>query len=95
MDFGSDVPSRDLQAEREQQLRKADARVAALLADGPVPYEVLQPRVLELPLVWNTDLNRILVNGDLSGRFVIEGRGPRQHVPKSGCTIRLGTGTSI
>ena len=95
MDFGSDVPSRDLQSERERQLRKADARVITLLADGPVPYEVLQPRVLELPLVWNTDLNRILVDGDRSGRFVIEGRGPRQRTPKPGCTIRLGTGTSI
>jgi hypothetical protein len=52
---------------------------------------VLQPLVLELPLVWNTDLNHILVDGDLSGRFVIEGRGPRQRIPKPGCTIRLGT----
>jgi hypothetical protein len=95
MDFGADVPSRDLQSERERQLREADATVMALLADGPVRYEVLQPLVLELPLVWNTDLNHILVDGDLSGRFVIEGRGPRQRIPKPGCTIRLGTGTSV
>jgi hypothetical protein len=65
--------------------------VVTLLADGPVPYEALQPRVLELPLVWNSDLNRILVDGDRSGRFVIEGRGPRQRIPKPGCTIRLAT----
>lgn len=95
MDFGSDVPSRDLRSEREQQLRKADATVMALLADGPIRYDVLQPRVLELPLVWNGDLNDILVQGDRSGRFVIEGRGPRQRVPKPGCIIRLGTGTLL
>lgn len=95
MDFGADVPSRDLQSERERQLQKADARVMALLAGGPVPYEALQPRVLELPLVWNTDLNEILVHGDRSGRFIIEGRGPRERIPRPGCTIRLGTGTSL
>jgi hypothetical protein len=95
MDFGAGVPSKDLRSEREQQLRKADARMMELLADGPVRYEVLQPRVLELPLVWNTDLNDILVQGDRSGRLVIEGRRPRERTPKAGCTIRLGAGTLL
>ena len=92
---GSEGPSKDLQSEREHQLRKADALVVSLVADGPVRYEVLQPRVLELPLVWNTDLNDILVRGDRSGRFVIAGRGPRQRIPKPGCTIRLRTDASV
>ena len=95
IDFGSDTPSRDLEWEREQQLRRADARVMALLENGPVRYELLLPQVLELPLVWKSDLNDILVRGDRSGRFVIEGRGPRQRIPKPGCSIRLGTGTPL
>ena len=54
--------------------------------------EVLQPRVLELLLVWNTDLNEMLVNGFRSGRLGIEELGPRERTPKPGCTIRLKTG---
>ena len=95
IDFGSNAPSGDSKWEREQQLRKAEARVMALLANGPVRYELLQPRVLELPLVWKSDLNDILLQGERSGQLVIEGRGPRERVPKPGCTIRLGTGTLV
>ena len=93
IDFGADVQSPGFKHEREQQLRKADARLTALLEEGPVGYEVLQPRVLELPLVWNTDLNEMLVNGLRSGRLGIQGLGPRERTPKAGCTIRLKTRT--
>ena len=91
MSFLRDFPSRGLQDEREQQLQKADARLMALLAAGPLRYEMLQPVVLELRLVWKTDLNEILVQGHRSGRFLIEGLGPRERTPKPGCTIRLRT----
>jgi len=94
MDFGSGVPSIGLQDEREQQLRKADARLMALLQKGPVLYEVLKPRVLELRLVWTSDLNEILVQGNRSGRFLIEGLRPRERTPKAGCKIRLNPGKS-
>jgi hypothetical protein len=93
--FFWDAPSGGLQDEREQQLRKAESRVETLLAAGPLRYEILQPRVLELPLVWKTDLNRILVQGHQSGRFLIEGLGPLERTPKRGCTIRLRTGKSL
>lgn len=94
IDFGSDVPSREFLAERGEQLRKADARLMSLLAEGSVPYTILQPRILELPLVWNTDLNEMLVQGRRAGRFEIEGLGPRERTPKAGCLIRLKAGKS-
>jgi three-Cys-motif partner protein len=91
IDFSTSAPSRGLQTDRERQLRKADAQVMTLLASGPVPYEILLPRVLELPLVWKGDLNHMLLQGHRSGRFLIEGLGPRDRTPKPGCTIRLET----
>jgi hypothetical protein len=81
--------SRRLQEKREQRLREADARIVAILETGAIGYETLQPQVLELPLVWNSDLNDILVDGHKRGRFLIEGLRPRQRTPKAGCTIRL------
>ncbi len=89
MDFGSGVMSPGLQDEREQQLRKADERLISLLQKGPVLYEVLKPRVLELRLVWSSDLNESLVKGHRSGLFLIEGLRPRERTPKAGCKIRL------
>ncbi len=94
MDFGLDVPSREFRDDRERQLGRADALLIALLKNGPVRYEKLQPRILELPLVWKTDLNEILVRGVRSGRFEVEGLGPRERTPKTGCTIALKTGIS-
>jgi hypothetical protein len=63
-----------------------------LLTNGPIPYEILQPQILQLPLVWNSDLNDILAQGQRSGRFEIEGLGPRARTPKAGCRIRLKAG---
>jgi len=94
MDFGSGVTSPGLQDEREQQLRKADERLISLLQKGPVLYEALKPRVLELRLVWSSDLNDLLVKGHQSGRFLIEGLRPRERTPKAGCKIRLNPGES-
>jgi three-Cys-motif partner protein len=91
IDYASDLPSRSFRDEREQQRQKAEDKVLDLLADGPVRYEELQPRVLELPLVWKSDLNQILAEGHRANRFVIEGLGPRERTPKPGCTIRLNT----
>ena len=95
LDFFSDTASPEFQEERCQQLFKANTKIVTQLAAGPVRYEILLPRVLELPLVWKTDLNKILVEGHRSGRFLIEGLGPRERTPKLGCTIRIGTGKSI
>jgi len=89
MAFALEAPSRRLEDEREQQLRKADTAIAALLKDGPMLYEAVLPRVLELPLVWSSDLNEVLMRGYKSGRFLIEGLGPRERTPKPGHKIRL------
>jgi three-Cys-motif partner protein len=88
IDFPPETVSNTLSDQRSRQLEKAEARVIALLQDGPRPYETLQPLVLELPLVWKTDLNRILLKG-LKHRIVIDGLRPKERVPKQGCTIRL------
>ena len=93
IDFGPDAPSQEFRVEREQQLRMADARLISLLEGGPMRYELLQPLILELPLVWKKDLNEILVQGRRSGRFEIEGLGTRQRTPKAGCRIGLKTAT--
>jgi hypothetical protein len=89
INFSSDVPSMGFQVERQQQLRKADAKVVTMLEEGPVRYDILQACVLELPLVWKADLNEILIEGRRSGRFQIEGLGPRERAPKPVCIIRL------
>ncbi len=95
LEFDVDIPSKGLQDERRQQLQKAEAVIVATLRLGSIRYESLQPRVLQLPLVWKSDLNSILVRGHRSGRFVIDGLGPRERTPKAGCLIRLGPGDSV
>ncbi len=74
--------------ERARQLDKARALIAAILQKGPVFYEDLQPRILELPLVWNKDLTSILLADRKAGTVEIDGLGPRERTPKKGCTIR-------
>jgi len=43
----------------------------SLLQKGSRPDKALRPRILELPLVWNTDLNQVLGEGNRAGRFEI------------------------
>lgn len=76
------------QTHREQQLTKAAERLDTILQQGPIPYDVLQARILELPLVWNTDLNTMLLERQKNGILIIEGLRPKQRTPSQGCTIR-------
>jgi three-Cys-motif partner protein len=85
----TDTVSRALQQERSLQLQKAEKKLLDLLQPGPLPYETLQPLILELRLVWNTDLNKMLKDGQKNGLIAIDGLGPNERVPKKGCTIRL------
>ena len=78
-----------IQHERMQRLKEAEVRLAALLRQGPMLYEHLQPRILELPLVWNADLNTMLIEEHKASRLRIDGLTPRQRVPKAGNLIRL------
>ena len=89
IDFGSELSSRTRQAEREEQLRRAEGRLMSLLRMGPMRFETLQPCILELPLVWPSDLNKVLAQGRRSGRFEITGLGPRERAPKKDSIIRL------
>lgn len=84
---GELTPSR--QAERASQLLKAEAKIRNLVRSGPIAYETLQPLVLELPLVWHTDLNRMLMDAHRNNQLMIEGMRPRQRAPKEGNLIRL------
>ena len=65
----------------------------SLLKKGPMRYETLQPHILEVPLVWNTDLNKILAQGRRAGQFEITGLGPRERKPKKDSIIRLKPGS--
>jgi hypothetical protein len=88
-EFGLDNPSSAFQEERSQQLWKAEARIIELLKKGPMLYETLQPLILQMRLVWNSDLNKILIDGRRAGQILIDGLGPRERTPKPGCWIRL------
>lgn len=81
--------SSTIQHERAQRLQAAEQRLYNLLRPGPVPYEKLQPLMLEIPLVWNSDLSSILMREHNAGRIIIQGLAPRQRTPKSGNIIRL------
>ena len=78
-----------IQQERARRLEEAENRVFAILQQGPIRYEQLQPRILEIPLVSNTDLNKILLAEQDKGRLRIDGLTTRQRVPKAGNTIML------
>ena len=76
------------QAHREQQLKKAEAKLDTILDQGPIRYDLLQPLILEISLVWNTDLNKMLLERQKKGSLFIEGLRAQQRTPSKGCTIR-------
>jgi three-Cys-motif partner protein len=87
--FEANTPSKRLEEDRHLQLRKAEALLAAILKSGSSRFEDLQPRILELPLVWTSDLTTMLLEGCRSGHLAIEGLRPRERTPKPGHIVRL------
>lgn len=81
--------SQTTQEERKRRLYEARERLFAILQQGPILYEQLQPRILELPLVWNTDLNTMLLTAQKQGHLTIEGIQMNERTPKKGCLVRL------
>lgn len=79
--------SATLQQQRTQQLNTATQHIAALVAQGPILYEKLEPLILQLPLVWHTDLNKLLMDAHKNGTLSIQGLKQRQRVPKHGNII--------
>jgi three-Cys-motif partner protein len=82
--------SSTIQAERARRLEQAKQRLFDLIARQPILYEKIQPVILEIPLVWNTDLNHMLMHLHQAGRITIQGLGPRQRAPRAGNLIRAG-----
>ena len=77
------------QVDRAQRLQEARARLFSLLQQGPILYELLQPIILEIPLVWNADVNAMLMREHSERRLTIQGLAPRQRAPKAGNIIKL------
>jgi len=53
-----------------------------------IKYESLLGIVLEIPLVWKTDVNEYLAELARQGTIEIQGLGPRERTPKNGHLIR-------
>lgn len=81
--------SSTIQGARRQRLEEARIRLFGILKHGSMPYEQLQPRILEIPLVSNTDLTSILLVARKDGQLIIEGMRPGERTPKKGCVVRL------
>jgi three-Cys-motif partner protein len=81
-------PTSTRDEERTLQLGKAKQKLRALLSKGPVAYETVEPLILEVPLVWHTDLNTMIMQAHHDGELIIEGIGARQRVPKHGNILR-------
>jgi three-Cys-motif partner protein len=84
-----------IQDERIRRLREAQNRLFTILQQGPIFYEQLQPRILEIPLVWNSDFNKMLIDAHNTGRLRIDGLTARQRVPKAGNKIFPGAPAAI
>ena len=87
--FPDGPPSKSLQLDRASQLRRAEEAINSLLSERPYRYGDLRGRVLQLPLVWKSDVSDIVLKESRSGRYRIEGLGPRERVPKENCVIHL------
>jgi three-Cys-motif partner protein len=80
---------RQLEQDRSNQLRRAEERIEKLLHGHILDYAHLAPRVLELPLVWESDLKALLLKMRDVGRIRIDGLGPRSRTPKPKCRLSL------
>jgi three-Cys-motif partner protein len=80
--------SRATHEERTLRLQEARDLLNSILEQGPILYEQLQPRILEIPLVWSNDLNGMLLDEHKAGRFLIDGLTPRQRTPKPGNIVK-------
>jgi three-Cys-motif partner protein len=80
--------STTIQLERRHRLNQAKGRLLHLIRQGPIPYEALQPLILEHPLVWNSDFNTLLLEAQQEGSLIIGGMTARERTPKRGHLIR-------
>jgi three-Cys-motif partner protein len=82
-------PESKLNNKRQEQILIAEDRVARILQVRALDYKVLCPRILEIPLVWESDLKALLLKMRDAGRIRIDGLGSRGRSPKPGCRLSL------
>ena len=71
--------------ERQNQKNLAQARLWALFNITPrVEYDDVLKSLLELPLVWESDIKEMVTSLHAQGEIQIEGLKPRERTPKSG-----------
>ena len=91
--FGiNDLPISPLTYENERihQLEAASTNLHAILAQSKrVSYESVLGQLLELPLVWKSDINRLLKEMYSSGEVQLEGLVGRSRTPQRGTMIVL------
>ena len=76
---------RSFEEERRLNVTEAKSRLAALLSQrGRVPYEDVQAAMLELPLVWESDVKDAVMELRKIGTVEIEGLKPLERTPKPG-----------
>jgi hypothetical protein len=75
----------DFNDERAAQLASATERMSQLIRElKRIRYDDLLARILETPLVWQSDVNGELQRLCKAGEITIEGLRPRERVPKIG-----------
>jgi hypothetical protein len=86
---GSPSPTnvQSFEQERQENRKHALARLRGLLQrKNRVQYEEVLGSLLELPLVWQSDVNEMIM--DLRGKELeVEGLQPRERTPKRGHVI--------
>jgi hypothetical protein len=85
--FGADVASvpASFEVERTVQRDLAVERLRALLRRRPkVPYEDALATLLELPLVWEADVKRIILDLRDASELDVVGLNPPERTPKKG-----------
>jgi hypothetical protein len=86
-------PDVSFEDEREQNLRLAEsALLEHLRANGPTLAGVLVPTILQIPLVWETDLNEITIRLRKAGKLKIDGQTGRQRALRDEMVLRLAKG---
>lgn len=83
--FAASGDSADANEERAHRLREARAVLLQMTeAEVEVRYADALARLLELPLVWETDVKALVSELEKIGALVVEGLGPEEKVPKAG-----------
>ena len=80
-----DVGPTSFEAERGENLRRAEERLVRILQEGAeIRYESARAVMMEVPLVWETDVQRIV-----TAKADVLGMTKRERVPKPGHRLKL------